>query len=124
MGISYSAMVGVGCSYDDLKYKTLTGEAKCMFKDYVEQEVTDYDEYDYDSDDEIWEDECLRNEFLYHCLDMVDIDSNAYSGTVNTIGFDIELDLETLHQEVEKATSKFKRYFNIEPELLLGVSVW
>ena len=31
----------------------------------------------------------------------------------------IELDLETLHQEVEKAKNKFKRYFNIEPELLL-----
>ena len=123
MGISCTAMVGVGCSYDDLKYESLTDEAKGMFKDYVEQEVTDYDEDDYDSDDEIWEDECLRDEFLHDCLDMVDIDSDA-SGDINTIGFDIELDLETLHQEVEKATSKFKRYFNIEPELLLGVSVW
>ena len=73
---------------------------------------------------EFWDDEYLKDKFLHDCLDMVDIDSNAYSGTVNTIGFDIELDLETLHQEVEKATNKFKRYFNIEPELLLGVSVW
>ncbi len=123
MSIEYSAMMGVGCSYEDLKYDTLTDEAKGMFKDYVEQEVTDYDGYDND-DDEIWEDKCLRVEFLHDCLDMVDIDSNAYSGNINTIGFDIELGLETLHQEVEKATNKFKRYFNIEPELLLGVSVW
>ncbi len=122
MSIEYSAMMGVGCSYEDLKYDTLTDEAKGMFKDYVEQEVTDYD--DNDDDDEIWEDKCLRVEFLHICLDMVDIDSNAYSGNINTIGFDIELGLETLHQEVEKATNKFKRYFNIEPELLLGVSVW
>ena len=124
MGISYSAMVGVGCSYDELKYESLTDEAKGMFKDYVELFTTYYEEDDYDSDDEIWEDEYLRDEFLHDCLDMVDIDNNAYSGTINTIGFDIELNLETLHQEVEKATNKFKRYFNIEPELLLGVSVW
>ena len=124
MSIDYSAMVGVGCSYDDLKYEALTDEAKGMFKDYAEQQTTHYEEDDYDSDDEIWEDEYLRDEFLHDCLDMIDIDSNAYSGNINTIGFDIELDLETLHQEVEKATNKFKRYFNIEPELLLGVSVW
>ena len=126
MSIEYSAMLGVGWSYEYLKYDTLTDEAKGMFKDYVEQEVTDYDDYDgYDNDDdEIWEDKCLRVEFLHDCLDMVGIDSNAYSGNINTIGFDIELGLETLHQEVEKATNKFKRYFNIEPELLLGVSVW
>ena len=116
MSVDYSATVGVGCSYDDLKYETLTDEAKRMFKDYVE----DYD----NDDDEIWEYEYLRVGFLHDCLDMVDIDSNAYSGDVDTIGFDIELDLEALHQEVEKATSKFKRYFNIEPELLLGVSAW
>ena len=124
MSIDYSAMVGVGCFYEDLKYESLTDEAKGMFKDYAESQTTYYEEDDYDSDDEIWEDDYLRDEFLHDCLDMMDIDSNAYSGTVNTIGFDIELDLETLHQEVEKATSKFKRYFNIEPELLLGVSVW
>ena len=124
MGISYSAMVGVGCSYDDIEFNSLTDEAKGMFKDYAESQTTYYEEGDYDSDDEIWDDEYLRDEFLHDCLDMVYIESNGYSGTVNTIGFDIELDLETLHQEVEKATSKFKRYFNIEPELLLGVSVW
>ena len=123
MGISYSAMVGVGCSYDDIEFNSLTDEAKGMFKDYVELFTTYYEEDDYDSDDEIWEDEYLKDEFLHDCLDMVDIDSNV-NGNINTIGFDIELDLETLHQEVEKATSKFKRYFNIEPELLLGVSVW
>ena len=124
MGISYSTKVGVGCYYDDLKYEALTDEANGMFKNYVEQQTTYYEEDDYDSDDEIWEDEYLRNEFLYDCLDMVYIDYNAYSGDVNTIGFEIGLSLETLHQEVEKATSKFKQYFNIEPELLLGVSIW
>ena len=40
MSIDYSAMVGVGCSYDDLKYEVLTDEAKEMFKDYAEQQTT------------------------------------------------------------------------------------
>ena len=124
MGISYSAMVGVGCYCDDIEFNSLTDEAKGMFKDYAESQTTYYEEDDYYSDDEIWDDEYLRDAFLHDCLDMVDIDYDVYSGTVNTIGFDIGLDLETLHQEVEKATSKFKRYFNIEPKLLLGVSVW
>ena len=43
MGISYSAMVGVGCSYDDIEFTSLTDEAKGMFKGYAEQQTTYYE---------------------------------------------------------------------------------
>ena len=46
MGISYSAMVGVGCSYDDIEFTSLTDEAKGMFKGYAEQQTTYYEEDD------------------------------------------------------------------------------
>ena len=46
MSIDYSATVGVGCSYDDLKYEVLTDEAKGMFKGYAEQQTTYYEEDD------------------------------------------------------------------------------
>ena len=130
MGISYSAMVGVGCSYDDIELNSLTDEGREVFVDYakdyndVDENDESYDYNDYDVLQECWDDNSLKNEFLYGELNMVEIEGNAFTGITNTIGFDIELDLETLHQEVEKAKNKFKRYFNIEPELLLGVSVW
>ena len=52
MSIDYSAMVGVGCSYADLKYEALTDEAKGMFKDYAESLTTYYEE---DNADRDWE---------------------------------------------------------------------
>lgn len=130
MGIDYSAMVGVGCYYDDIELNSLTDEGREVFVDYakdcndVDENDESYDCNDYDVLQECWDDDSLKNEFLYGELNMVEIEGNAFTGITNTIGFDIELDLETLHKDVEKATNKFKRYFNIEPELLLGVSVW
>lgn len=130
MSIDYSAMVGVGCYYDDIELNSLTDEGMEVFVDYakdyndVDENDESYDCNDYDVLQECWDDDSLKNEFLYGELNMVEIEGNAFTGITNTIGFDIELDLETLHQDVEKATNKFKRYFNIEPELLLGVSVW
>ena len=130
MSINYSAMMGVGCYYEDIELNSLTDEGREVFVDYakdyndVDENNESYDYNDYDVLQGCWDDNSLKNEFLCGELNMVWIDGNAFTGITNTIGFDIELDLETLHQEVEKAKNKFKRYFNIEPELLLGVSVW
>ena len=130
MSIEYSAMMGVGCSYEDVELNSLTNEGLETLidhiKDYnnVDENDESYRFHSYDVIQECWDDVSLKNEFLYGELNMVVIEGNAFTGITNTIGFNIELDLETLHQEVEKATNKFKRYFNIEPELLLGVSVW
>ena len=130
MSIEYSAMMGVGCYYEDVELNSLTNEGLETLidhiKDYnnVDENDESYRFHSYDVIQECWDDVSLKNEFLYGELNMVVIEGNAFTGITNTIGFNIELDLETLHQEVEKATNKFKRYFNIEPELLLGVSVW
>ena len=130
MSIEYSATMGVGCSYEDVELNSLTNEGLETLighiKDYnnVDENDESYRFHSYDVIQECWDDVSLKNEFLYGELNMVAIEGNAFTGITNTIGFNIELDLETLHQEVEKATNKFKRYFNIEPELLLGVSVW
>ena len=130
MSIEYSAMMGVGCYYEDVELNSLTNEGLETLighiKDYnnVDENDESYRFHSYDVIQECWDDVSLKNEFLYGELNMVAIEGNAFTGITNTIGFNIELDLETLHQEVEKATNKFKRYFNIEPELLLGVSVW
>ena len=130
MSIEYSAMMGIGCYYEDVELNSLTNEGLETLIDYI-KDYNNVDENDesyrfhgYDIIQECWDDDSLKNEFLYGELNMVVIEGNAFTGITNTIGFNIELDLETLHQEVEKATNKFKRYFSIEPELLLGVSVW
>lgn len=139
MGVDHSAVLGVGVDFDEITYNTLTDFAKQelleIFKDegYMEGKFGEY----YDDElgwDNVPQDELLHEledfynqvkdgeDFLYN-LGLCEKEANYYSGWVGHVGVGINLNIDTIKEDVEKAVQEFKKVVNLEPVLFQGVLV-
>lgn len=139
MGIDYSPVLGVGVDSSEITYESLTDFAKKelleLFIDngYMEGKFGDY--YD---DELIWSNvpqddleveleeffEChsADYDFIYD-LGLTEYEGNLYSGWEGYRGVGINLNIETIKEDVEKAVQEVKKVVNLEPVLFTGVLV-
>lgn len=139
MGIDYSPVLGVGVDSSEITYENLTEFAKKelleLFIDngYMEGKFGEY--YDDESCwDNVPQEELLQeledfydqvkdnDDFLYN-LGLCEREANYYSGWFGHIGVGINLNIETIKEDVEKAVQEFKKVVNLEPVLFNGVLV-
>lgn len=139
MGIYYSVAIGVGVDNDEITYNTLTDYAKkallVLYKDngHMEKQFSEY--YD---DEQLWdlvpEDELKEalsdffddgaNEYAFmYDIGLSEYEGNLYSGWIGYRGVGINLNIETIKQDVENAIQEFKKVVNLEPVLFSGVLV-
>lgn len=139
MGIDYSPVLGVGVDSYEITYENLTEYAKKelleLFIDagYMEGKFGEY--YD---DELIWSNvpkeeleaelqeffECNSEDygFIYD-LGLTEFEGNIYSGWKGHRGVGINLNIDTIKQDVEDAVQEFKKVLNLEPVLFSGVLV-
>ena len=139
MGIDYSPVLGVGVDISEITYENLTEFAKKelleMFIDngYMEGKFGDYydDELIWSNvpkDDleaalkEYYEEVKIDEDFLYD-LGLCEREANYYSGWYGRMGVGINLNIETIKEDVEKAVQEFQKVVNLEPVLFTGVLV-
>lgn len=139
MGIDYSPVLGVGVYSSKITYENLTEFAKKelleMFIDngYMEDKFGDYydDELIWSNvpkDDlgaalkEYYEEVKMDEDFLYD-LGLCEREADYYSGWYGHIGVGINLNIETIKEDVEKAVQEFQKVVNLEPVLFTGVLV-
>lgn len=142
MGVSYSAVIGVGVDDDSIKLSDLTDNGLLILKEWFDESESFQsllDEYRTDDEAEevfnIPEDEykdaledyfeyaCSEEDFLCEGLGLCAITGNLYQGWFGYRGINVNLNIETLSEDVVKATNKFKKVLKCEPELFHGVIV-
>lgn len=139
MGVDYSVAIGVGVDDSEITYETITEFAKQelleIFKDngYMEGKFGEYyddelgwskvpkDELE-DALEEYYEEVKHGEDFLYG-LGLTEIEANFYSGWCGYRGVGINLNIETIKEDVDNAVQEFKKVVNLEPVLFTGVLV-
>lgn len=139
MGIDYSPVLGVGVDSSEITYKSLTDFAKkellelfidkgCMegkFGDYYDDELiwSNVPKDDLEAAlKEYYEEVKMDEDFLYD-LGLCEREANYYSGWYGHMGVGINLNIETIKEDVEEAVQEFKKVVNLEPVLFTGVLV-
>lgn len=139
MGIDYSPVVGVGVDFDEINYDSLTDFAKKeLLELFIDAGFMQGKFGEYYDDEAIWSNvpkdeledelkeffECNSEDYDFlHDLGLTELSGNLYSGRKDEIGVGIDLSIDTIKQEVEKATEAFKKVVNLEPQLFVGVLV-
>lgn len=123
MSIDYSAVLGVGCSYDDIGIEDLTEQGMKELKQFALQnpQFATADEFDSEAE---WL-ACVFDEMKYDFL-IEYLNMDAYTGQFDydNIGYSIEIDIENMKDVVNEATKKFEKYIAIQPNIFHGVLVW
>lgn len=123
MSISYYPVLGVGVPDEDIKFNSLTEYTKSLLKELLE-DLEQYEDEDALNEalEELYEDIKDGEDFLYD-LGLDEYEGNLFSGWIGHRGVGVELNIDTIKEDVEKAVQKFKKLVNLEPELFYGVLV-
>lgn len=126
MSVDYVAVVGVGVEDSRLTYNNLTDYTKSLLKSILFEttsleELEGLDEGDMNEKlEELYEEIKSGEDFLYD-LGLDSITGNMFSGRIGYRGIGIELNIDTIKEDVEKAKEQFKKIVNLEPELFCDV---
>ena len=124
MSIDYSAVLGVGSSYDDIAMEDLTEQGVRELKQFALQNsnFAKADEFDTEAE---WL-ACVFDEMKYNFLiEYLGMDAQTgYDCDWDNIGYSIDIDVENMKDVVSEATKRFERYINIPTNVFHGVLVW
>lgn len=126
MGIDYRTVQVIGTDYDKLSYDNMTDLAKSLLKEeykyHCQEDGVDYDDIEYD-DLEDWYEDSFKSYFINEELNF-ETCGNGFSGDYYFAGVPFSVSLENTQSSIDEAVLRFKKYFNLVPEVLTDVDIY